>query len=528
MLRRLVLVSIILSFLFELSGQETTKDIYPVFRKIGLEESKVMELASMICDVHGPRLTGSSGLDKAQDWAVSELKSWGMVNVEKEEWGEFGRGWQLERFAMHANTPDYWPVLAYPKAWSGSTKGLITGEVIYLQANGPEDLIQYKGKLKDKFVLLDTIRDVKEWFKPSANRHNAESLLEMANSVLPTPRPRRDWARTGGMSFNKELWEFLYQEKPLCIVDRNYKGDLGTVFVTSARTPEGVKMRDQGVEIVPQVTMSVEQYNRLIRLIQKGIKPKLSLDLQAKYEMPHKGMEQNILAEIPGSDLQSEVVIFGAHFDSWHAGTGATDNGAGSAVMMEAARILLEYIKVSGEKPRRTLRLALWSGEEQGLLGSREYVRKHFAEMEPGGWIPKSLKPAQETVSAYYNLDNGTGKVRGIYLQGNENVMSIFKNWLDPFKDLEANTVTLKNTGGTDHQAFDGVGIPGFQFIQDEIAYSNSTHHSNMDNWDHLIEDDLKQAATIIATIVWNTAQRDDKLPRKHLKIETPSSSGTN
>jgi Zn-dependent M28 family amino/carboxypeptidase len=226
-------------------------------------------------------------------------------------------------------------------------------------------------------------------------------------------------------------------------------------------------------------------------------------------------MEHTVIGEIPGTDLTDEGVMFGAHFDSWHSSTGATDNGAGSAVMMEVARILLETIRESGIQPRRTLRLALWTGEEQGVLGSRAYVGEHFAEFAPGSWTPQSLKPAQEKVSAYFNLDNGTGKVRGIYTQGNPNVVGIFRDWLDPFHKDGAATVSLANTGGTDHVPFDGVGIPAFQFIQDPIAYSSRTHHSNMDCWDHFVADDLKQAATIVASFVWHTAQRDEKLPRK-------------
>lgn len=505
------------------------QDFNKEFRRIGLEESRVMELASYICDVYGPRLTGSAKLDKAQDWAVAELKKMGMSNVVKEEWGQFGRGWHLEHFEMHAWSPDYWPVLAYPKAWVPSTKGQVSGEVIYLQANTVEELDKYKGKLKNKFVLLDTIRDVKEWMDPPAKRYTAEELLDMANAPMPAPRPRRDWARAGGMSFNRELWKFLADEQPLCIVDRHYKGDLGTVFVTGASTGDRSEKRaqDEGVQILPQVTMAVEHYNRLIRLLYKGITPKLSLEIKARYESPNGGMEHNVIAEIPGTDLKDEVVMFGAHFDSWHAGTGATDNGAGSAVMMEAARILIEYIKTSGIQPRRTLRLALWSGEEQGLYGSANYVRKYFAETEPGGWIPKALKPDQKKISAYYNLDNGTGKIRGIYTQGNPEVAPVFREWLSEFKDLGANTVTLGNTGGTDHLPFDAAGIPAFQFIQEPIAYSSKTHHSNMDNWDHLVEEDLKQAAVIIASVVWQTAQRDQKLPRKALNIENTEASGS-
>lgn len=247
----------------------------------------------------------------------------------------------------------------------------------------------------------------------------------------------------------------------------------------------------------------------------------LRLNLKARYSSPNDGKEYNVIAEIPGSDKSEEVVMFGAHMDSWHSSTGATDNAAGSAVMMEAARILNQMVKETGVQPRRTLRLALWSGEEQGLFGSINYVRNHLAETEPGGWIPKAFKPDHDKISAYYNLDNGTGKIRGIHLQGNEMVGPIFRTWFDLFKDLEGNTLTLNNTGGTDHLAFDGVGIPGFQMIQDPMAYFNRTHHSTMDNYDHLVEEDLKQAATIIATIVWHTSQREEMMPRKPIQLQT-------
>lgn len=496
--------------------------INTIIRKHGMEQSKVMDIASWICDVHGPRLTGSEGIFKARKWAVETLNSWGMTNVQQQAWGPFGRGWELEHFEMHAKTPQYWQVVAYPKAWSPSTKGLIKGEVVYLQAAEEADLEKYKGKLKGKFILMDSIRDTKEWFEAPAARYTSDDLLKLANAGAPVPRPRRNWEQLGGMSFNKKLWIFLYEEQAAAILDRGYKGDLGTVFVAGARVSneDNVRAYDEKAQILPQATLSVEHYNRLLRLIEKGVKPEISMEIKAQYQSPDKGMEYNVIAEIPGTDLKDEVVMFGAHFDSWHTGTGATDNGAGSAMMMEVARILLETIKESGIQPRRTLRLALWSGEEQGLHGSANYVRTHLAETEPGGWIPKTLKPEQSKISAYYNLDNGTGKVRGIYLQGNPEVSPIFRIWLDAFKDLDANTITLSNTGGTDHLPFDGVGVPGFQFIQEPMAYFNRTHHSNMDNWDHLVADDMKQAATIVASMVWHTSQRDEKLPRKPLKMD--------
>ncbi len=484
-----------------------------VIRENGLDKSQVMEIASWITDVYGPRLTGSPMLDKATEWAVKELNDWGMSNVHLEEWGPFGRGWDLKHFEMHAESPNYFPVLAYPKAWSPSVQG--KGEVIYLDAETQEDLDSYKGKLGGKFVMIDTIRNVDEWFDPPASRHDSEGLLNMANANVPTPRPRRR-RNAGGFNFNKAMWKMIEEEKPIAVLDRSYKGDLGTVFVSGARTSEG-RRQEVGKTIIPQVTLSVEHYNRIFRMLHKGISTTLSIDLSGEYTNEEDQMEHNIIAEIPGTDLKDEVVIFGAHFDSWHTGTGATDNGAGSSVMMEAARILLETIKETGIQPRRTLRLALWTGEEQGLFGSRAYVGQHYAEFPENSYTPQSLKKDQKKVSAYYNLDNGTGKIRGIYTQGNEDVVPIFREWFNEFKDLEAGTITLRNTGGTDHLPFDAVGIPGFQFIQDPMAYFNRTHHSNMDNLDHLVEEDLSQAATIIAAMVWNTSQRDEKLPRKEL-----------
>ncbi len=497
-------------------------DINKIIRKHGLEKSQVAEIASWMTDVYGPRLTGSPMLDKATDWALKTMKDWGMANVHTESWGPFGRGWELKHFEMHATAPNYYPIIAYPKAWSPATNGKLSGEVIYLDAGSETELESYKGKLKGKFVLIDTARMVKEWFDAPAERYGATDLLDLANAPAPAPFGRGGRNFFGNTGFNATLWKFIYEEKPLAVIDRSFKGDLGVVFVSGARGKEG-NARDKDAVVIPQVTMGVEYYNRIFRLLKKGIAVTLSMEMDAIYTNPD-GMEHNIIAEIPGTDLKEEVVMFGAHFDSWHSATGATDNAAGSAVMMEAARILLETIKETGIQPRRTLRIALWTGEEQGLLGSRGYVRDHFATMEEDGRTVLGLKPEQEKIAAYYNLDNGTGKIRGVYLQGNAAVAPIFRTWLDAFKDLEATTLSMSNTGGTDHLSFDGVGIPGFQFIQDPVAYSTRTHHSNMDNWDHLVEDDLKQAATVIASFVWHTAQRNEKLPRKEFKIEKSGS----
>lgn len=496
-----------------------------VIMKHGLEKSQVMETASWLTDVYGPRLTGSPMLDKATKWAQEQLKDWGMTNVHLHEWGPFGRGWELDHFEMHAEGLSYWPVIGYPKAWSPSVQG--SAEVIYLQIKKEEDIETYRGQLSGKFVLMDTIRNTEPPFEAMGRRHDTERLLDLATAGQPTPRPRRG-NRAGGFSLNRAIWKMLEEEKPLAVLDRSYKGDLGTVFVSGARTSEGTA-RENDKAVIPQVTLAIEHYNRIFRMAHKGIPVTLNIDLQAAYTNDD-GMEHNVIAEIPGTDLKDEVVMFGAHLDSWHTGTGATDNAAGSSVMMEVARILLKTIEETGVQPRRTLRLALWTGEEQGIIGSRRYVGDFFAEFGESGYTPQALKPENEKVSAYYNLDNGTGKIRGVYLQGNATVAPIFREWLEPFEETGARTLTLNNTGGTDHLPFDAAGIPGFQFIQDPMAYFTRTHHSNMDTWDQLSEEDLKQAATIIATFVWNTAQRDERLPRKPSPEEsmTEKATGTN
>lgn len=505
----LLLLLLLLTFSLSIQSQESkTTDVIDIIKKHGMEKSNVMEIAHWITDYNGPRLTGSPGLDNATKWVVEELNSWGMNNVHLQEWGPFGRGWEMTHFEMHVNTPNYWPIIAYPKAWSSSASG--EGEVVYLDIKDKNDIEKYRGQLSGKFILIDSMLHINEEFKASANRHDNKSLLELANANTPTPRSRR-YRNNSGNSLRKDIWNMLEEERPIAVLDRSYKGELGTVFVSGARTANG-SVRDNDKYIVPQVTLAMEHYNRVFRIAQKGMPVNLSIDFKSNYTNPD-GMEHNIIAEIPGTDLKDEVVMFGAHFDSWHTGTGATDNGSGSAVMMEAARILLETIKESGTRPRRTLRIALWTGEEQGLFGSRAYVAENFAEID--GFRAKALKSDQKKVSAYYNLDNGTGKIRGVYLQGNNEVSPIFREWLSSFRDMEASTLSISNTGGTDHLAFDMIGIPGFQFIQDPIAYSTKTHHSNMDNYDHIVENDLKQAATIIAYFIWKTSQRDEKLPRK-------------
>jgi hypothetical protein len=511
-------------------------------RKEGMENSKVMDTLSWMTDVVGPRLTGSPQMKHANEWTKNKLAEWGLENAHLEQWGPFGRGWSLEKFSANVIEPVPFPLIGYPKAWTPGTNGAITGEVVYLDIRTEADFEKYRGKLKGAIVLSVPMREVKAWFTAPGERFSDTQLLNMSNAAPPGAGGGRGGPPAGAP--NQEMMQrfreqqaiaqkradFLRTEGVAAVVDIGRVGDGGTLFVSSGGP------RDKNApQALPSITVTVEHYGRMMRMLEKGVKVKMEVDIRAKFHDDDL-MAYNTVAEIPGTDLKDEVVMLGGHLDSWHSGTGATDNAAGCAVGMEAVRIL----KTLGVKPRRTIRIALWSGEEQGLLGSRAYVSQHFAERKPvpgqaasndpfagmrGPQGPLVLKPAHDKFSAYFNLDNGTGKIRGIYLQGNEAVRPIFRAWLEPFRDLGASTITISNTGGTDHQAFDGVGLPGFQFIQDEVEYDTRTHHSNMDLYERLQADDMKQASVIMAAFVYNAAMRDEKLPRKPLppNVERPA-----
>ena len=500
-----------------------------LIRAEGLENSQVMDILSWITDVHGPRLTGSPALDRASDWAMETLSGMGLENVHRDEWGPFGTGWTLNHLHIAADSEfGAMALTAYPKAWSPGTEGRVEGDVVMVSAESMEDVEALRGTLAGKIVLLQTLREVDEPFVAPASRHSDTALLSMANAAPLNPSGGQANFRNfdrGNFMVQSALRNMVLSEMPLAVLDRGSKGDYGTIFVSSASVPvdpeSNTRPRANHLDAPatpPQLTMAVEHYNRIVRMMEKGVDVRVSLDLDVTFNADDP-MEHNVIAEIPGTDpeIGDEVVMLGAHFDSWHAATGTTDNGAGSAAMMEAVRILQNVFAEKGHGPRRTIRIALWTGEEQGLLGSRAYVNDHLAESGGRGEPPTAFHADYDKFSAYYNMDNGTGRIRGVYMQGNSGVEPIFRQWLTPFADLDASTLTISNTGGTDHLAFDAVGLPGFQFIQDRIAYSPRTHHSNMDMYDHAIEDDLKQAATIIASFVYHTAQRDEKLPRKPL-----------
>jgi carboxypeptidase Q len=512
-------------------------DAIAKIKEEGDKRSHVMETLSYLTDVSGPRLTGSPNIKAAQEWAKGKLTEWGLQNAHLEPWGPFGRGWSLEGFAANMVSPHFSPLIAYPKAWSPGTNGAVRGTVVYFDAKSEADLEKYRGKLKGAIVLMDKAREVKAHFEPEGRRIDDEDLLKLANADYSSGEPRRRFEFTPEQKAAAELtlkkWKMATAEGAAVILEPG-RGDGGTIFVQSATVPVPVDTpydkrprvyaKDM-TGVIPQAVVAAEHYNRMVRMIEKGVPVQVEVQINTRF-YDQDLMSYNVIAEIPGTDLKDEVVMLGAHFDSWHGGTGATDNAAGSAVCMEVVRILQSL----GFKPRRTIRIGLWSGEEQGLLGSRAYVADHFGKRvdqpdsrrgEQAGAQQATpqfdIKPEQEKVAGYFNLDNGTGKIRGVFMQGNEGVRAIFRAWLAPFKDMGATTLTLSNTGGTDHLSFDAVGIPGFQFIQDPVEYDTRTHHSNMDVYDRIQENDMKQAATIMAAFVYNTAMRDKKLPRKAL-----------
>ncbi|MDT5294535.1 MAG: carboxypeptidase [Acidobacteriota bacterium] len=568
-----------------------TPDVIERIKDEGLNRSQVMRTLEYLTDVLGPRLTGSPALKRANNWTRDKLTEWGLANAHLEPWGPFGRGWTLKRFSAEVVAPQAFPLLAYPRAWSPGLDAPLTADVVLVDAKTEEDLQKYKGQLRGKIVLAGTERELKPRFEPAATRLNEKQLLELANAPDPALLPRsarRQFTpeQIAAARFNDRKTQLFYDEGVALLVGSSPAGDGGMLqFVQSASVPQpfdtpfdrrkGPWERD-APKLIPQIALSNDHYNRLARMIRQGEKVQLSVNLQVEFDDTDP-MAYNTIAEIPGTDLKDEVVMLGAHLDSWHTATGATDNGAGVSVMMEAVRIL----KAVGVQPRRTIRIALWSGEEQGLFGSRAYVKEHFgpvpapspvaaatnapdaaaaAVAEKTGKTPKKreardaaaksktpttptpappqqspnaagthpppqFKPEYDRLNVYYNVDSGTGAIRGIYLQGNEALRPLFRRWLMPFDALKvgettysASTVTASNSGGSDFLSFDAVGLNGLDFLQDDLEYETRTWHSNQDNYDRVIPEDVKEAAVIVAAFVYNSAMMDGKLPRKPFK----------
>ena len=503
-------------------------------REEEFRHGQVMDIMSNLVDNIGPRLTGSPNMKKANEWTAKQLTEWGLVNAHVEPWGTFGRGWAYQMAEVRMTAPDTMQFLALPMAWTPGTNGPITGQPVLVTATTPEDLQKYKGQLAGKIVLVGDVRYPDPIEKPMFARYDEAGLAKLSDYSIPNAPGQLPGGIPANfrqqMRFGQQLQRFIQEEKPAAVLQPSRQpGQDGTIFVQSG----GSYQKDQPQSQVPALTVALEHYNRVVRLLQKKVPVTLEVNVQAQfYDDDDKAY--NTVAEIPGTDpkLKPQLVMLGGHMDSWHAGEGATDNAAGVSVAMEAVRLLQKL----GVKPRRTIRIALWSGEEEGLLGSRGYVAEHFggrkqlppdpqtrdlpAFLRPQG--PLELKPDQKLVSGYFNYDNGTGKIRGIYLQENSLVAPIFRKWMEPLRDLGVTTIAPGNTGGTDHLAFDAVGIPGFQFIQDEMDYSTLTHHSNLDVYEHIRPNDLKQAAVVMATFVYQTAQRDEMLPRKPIRPDDP------
>ncbi|MFZ6767987.1 M20/M25/M40 family metallo-hydrolase [Undibacterium sp. Di26W] len=498
-------------------------------RDEAMNRSKAQEIFGVLTDEIGPRLTGSPALRKASDWTRSKLSEWGLQNVHSESFAPFGRGWTLEKTTLRMVSPSQFDVYAIPKAWTPGTDGMQRGKLMIAKMLVDEDLVKWKGKLAGAIVLLDEPLPIKPHMKADAHRYSHEELDELTKIDFEAAPSRRGDLPTyiKQLAFRKKLRTFLTEEKVLAALNVT-RGEDGTIFVQ-----EGGSYKKDEATGPANLVVASETYNRLYRLVEKKKDVELEIDIKASFNDEDPEAAVNVLAEIPGSDKKDEIVMLGAHLDSWHGGTGATDNAAGVAMVMEAVRLL----KVSGFKPRRTIRIALWSGEEQGLLGSRAYVNKWIAsrpeptdpkELELPSFArkltsPMSIKPMHAKVSAYFNLDNGGGKIRGIYAENNAAVKPIFDAWLAPFNDVGATTTTLRSTGSTDHVSFDRVGVPGFQFVQDDMDYFSRTHHSSMDLYDKVQKSDLTQASMVLASFVAHAANRNDMLPRKPLPKDPPA-----
>ncbi len=506
--------------------EELDLDMVNRIREEGFQRSEVMETVSYLADVIGPRLSGSPQSKRSQEWTRDRLTKWGMSNAHIEGF-EFGEGWSFSHASVHMISPHATPLMALPKAWTPGTKKAVKGKVKRLSLESEEDFEEHKGKLKGTILFLDDEAEPSEWENEPFKRLDEQGLEDKMG--FNPPSDRRGSFRKRMMKrfeFREALKKFLKDEGVIATVDSSSRGN--GVVRTGGGGSRGKADRHRGVL---ELTMAQEHYNWILRLLERDKEVELEINVRSQFHTDDN-QSYNTIADIPGTEHPEQVVLIGGHLDSWHPGTGATDNGAACAVMMEAMRIL----KALDVQPKRTIRIGLWSGEEQGLLGSKAYVEQHLADrpettdeeqlalpefMREQTW-PIQPKADHESFSVYFNLDNGGGKIRGIYSQDNVAVVPIFERWLEPLHDLGATHVTTNRTGGTDHLSFDRVGLPGFQFIQDPMDYFTRTHHTNLDTLDHVVEEDLKQAAVVVATFVYHAAMRDELMPRKPMPQKPP------
>ena len=507
--------------------------MYQQIREEGINHSHVMEYASALDDDIGPRLTGSPNLRHANEWTRDQFTAMGCANAHLEDWGEFGMGWQQLNTWVRMTAPDTAVFIAQAAPWSPATNGIVNAPAVWMDVKEEKDLEKYKGKLAGKIVLYGAMRNVPPVDKPLWTRLDDADLKKLveyplkpsSQDFIPQLMKRRE--------LRLKVAQFLLDEHALAVVlpsrdGRDGGGSGGTIFDDNGASFNFESYKREHANPLPMVVMAIENYGRMYRLLEAHVPVILEMNVETRFTGDHEH-GYNTIAEIPGTDpkLKDELVMLGGHLDSWASGTGATDNGAGTVVAMEVMRIL-NTLQV---KPRRTIRVALWTGEEQGEFGSFGYVKQHFGSVplstapdqvklpewlrKPAG--PLQLQPDWRKISGYFNVDNGSGKIRGIYLQENAAIAPVFAQWIEPLKDLGVTTLTMRNTGGTDHEAFNGVGIPGFQFIQDPLDYGSRSHHSNMDTYERLSPEDLAQAAVVEAIFVYNAAMRDLMLPRKPL-----------
>jgi carboxypeptidase Q len=544
--RAAVLVSLLLAPVPFGTAQEVDLDVVHRIKHEAFEGSKVMDHLFYLTDVNGPRLTNSPGYRKAADWALATLRGWGLQNAVLEPWGEFGRGWSLEHFEAHLLEPSYAPLDGIPLAWSGSTDGPVSAPLVRAplferwEAGKAWDLDElnaaidayieaHRGKLGGRIVLLSAEPELTPPTEPDSTRLDAQKLAELAEAPTPSPEPawdwpnleiprdpekRKEWFAHAPVEVQEAVWSrrgeaysrlirFLKEEGVVAALTADRRGSGALLFAE-----EVGPFWEKDTPIPPSVVvLAPEPYARIVRLVTHEIPVKVELDVRVAFQDDDLS-GYNVVAEIPGGAKRDEVVLVGGHLDSWHAGTGATDDAAGCAVALEAVRIL----KTLGLKLDRTVRVALWGGEEEGIFGSLGYVRRHYGEP-----VTMKLLPEHETFSGYFNIDNGSGKIRGVYLQGNDMMRPVFSAWFAPFADLGVGTISIRNTSGTDHLSFDAVGLPGFQFIQDPLDYGSRTHHSDIDVYDHVVPADLMQASAVVASVLYDAANREEKLPRKPL-----------
>ena len=512
----IVFTAAVLGTLPVLAEELVDLDVIHRIKSEALENSKVMEHLFYLTDVYGPRVTNSPGFFASADWVVKQLGEWG-IPAHQEKWGPYGHGWNYTRFSANLIEPEYAPLIGFPLAFTNGTNGPITGEVVMATLANEKDLETWKGKLRGKIVLDGAARDLQLSLQPLAQRYSDSELSALALAPQPVP-PRANVPGNGpagngqpaNRRFQEQLAEFLRAEAPAVVVrGAGNRSEGGTVF------GQGGQPDPKQAPVPPIVALTPEHYNRLIRLVTHKVPVKMEFDIQTHVD--DRTDSVNVIGQIDGGRKKDEIVMIGAHLDSWQGGTGATDNGAGSAVMIEAMRIL----KALNLKLDRSVRIGLWSGEEEGLLGSRAYVKEHFGDRET-----MKISAEHAKLSGYFNVDNGSGKIRGVYLQGNDMMRPVFDAWLKPFADLGVSTISIRNTGGTDHLSFNDVGLPGFQFIQEPLEYNSRTHHSNMDVYDHIQGGDLMQAAAVVTSVIYHVANREEMLPRPPLPKPQPPRNG--